>query len=492
MSNRRSGLRAKAAQSVAKICEEKKSSAPPARSSGPYLPALGVYGFGEIEPVILAALVTGDPLLLIGASGTGKTYLLNSLSEALNLEHRHYNASLISFDDLVGFPYPDPEGTGVRFLETPATVWGAESVLIDEISRSKPEQQNRLFSLVHERRVQGIGLPKLRYRWAAMNPCSTDQDSDEELHRVGAAGSRAGGSLRPVRQRARLEGSERRGAAARRRAGRRRPGCRRCGALKTQIEAWRSEFGARVGSCPEQVLDYVTTAVTALNTAAIRMSPRRSRLLARSLLAATIVDGEPSSRLFRLVLGSSLPHVAWGVQPRMEAVAAAHRAGWDYALRNEGRWIHSFMAEHDLDRNLGILIERCQDPDAGSQAVAQLLASEPRERAAVFAFATYPAAACGKLPIGAEGTNDLGKVATPILSVDGTIHWQERLNTSGTVHPEVERFAEVIGKLTGGRAERARQFFNWCVVEQVVVSDPASLERELDNCVALIRAERAA
>ena len=67
----------------------------------------------------------------------------------------------------------------MRFLETPATVWGAESVLIDEISRSKPEQQNRLFSLVHERRVQGIGLPKLRYRWAAMNPCSTDQDSDE-------------------------------------------------------------------------------------------------------------------------------------------------------------------------------------------------------------------------------------------------------------------------------------------------------------------------
>ena len=59
--------------------------APPG-SSGAYLPALGVYGFGGSEPVILAALVTEDPLLLIGASGTGKTYLLNSLSEALDLE----------------------------------------------------------------------------------------------------------------------------------------------------------------------------------------------------------------------------------------------------------------------------------------------------------------------------------------------------------------------------------------------------------------------
>ena len=76
-----------------------------------------------MEPVILAALVTEDPLLLIGETGTGKTYLLNSLSEVLGLEHRHYNASLISFDDLVGFPYPDAENEVVKFLETPATVW---------------------------------------------------------------------------------------------------------------------------------------------------------------------------------------------------------------------------------------------------------------------------------------------------------------------------------------------------------------------------------
>ena len=53
------------------------------------------------RPVILAALTSGDPILLIGRSGTGKTFLLNSISEALGLEHRHYNASLISFDDLV-------------------------------------------------------------------------------------------------------------------------------------------------------------------------------------------------------------------------------------------------------------------------------------------------------------------------------------------------------------------------------------------------------
>jgi hypothetical protein len=141
---------------------------------------LGVYGFDRHETTILAALVTEDPLLLVGRSGTGKTFLLNTLSEALGLEHRHYNASLISFDDLVGFPYPDEAHATVRFLETPATMWGAESVLIDELSRCKPEHQNRLFSLVHERRLQGLPLSRLRYRWVAMNPCTSDQGGTED------------------------------------------------------------------------------------------------------------------------------------------------------------------------------------------------------------------------------------------------------------------------------------------------------------------------
>ena len=52
-------------------------------------------------------------------------------------------------------------------------------MLIDEISRCKPEHQNRLFSLWHERRIQGIALTSLRFRWAAMNPAATDQSDLE-------------------------------------------------------------------------------------------------------------------------------------------------------------------------------------------------------------------------------------------------------------------------------------------------------------------------
>jgi MoxR-like ATPase len=159
------------------------------------LAALGAYGFEAQEPVILAALASGDPILLIGRSGTGKTFLLNSISEALGLEHRHYNASLISFDDLVGFPYPDEAKASVRFLETPATVWGAESVLIDEISRCKPEHQNRLFSLVHERKIQGLALSKAALSLGGDEPVLERSVGRRGISRRGTTRSGASRSL---------------------------------------------------------------------------------------------------------------------------------------------------------------------------------------------------------------------------------------------------------------------------------------------------------
>jgi MoxR-like ATPase len=117
---------------------------------------------------------------LIGPHGTAKSELLNRLAACLALSHRHYNASLISFDDLLGYPVPEPAADAVRYLRTPGDLWDAESVFLDEISRCRPETQNKLFSVVHERRVQGMALPRLRYRWAAMNPPLTpDSDPDE-------------------------------------------------------------------------------------------------------------------------------------------------------------------------------------------------------------------------------------------------------------------------------------------------------------------------
>ena len=448
---------------------------------------LGVYGFDRHETTILAALVTEDPLLLVGRSGTGKTFLLNTLSEALGLEHRHYNASLISFDDLVGFPYPDEAHATVRFLETPATVWGAESVLIDELSRCKPEHQNRLFSLVHERRLQGLPLQRLRYRWAAMNPCSADQGGTEDYagsepldpalaDRFALVVNAADWGELTSEQQAAIVAPSGEGEVT--------PVNE---TLRSAVAAWRERFLAAASACPPQVTVYVTTAVNALNGAGVRISPRRARLMARSLVAAGIVAECSSSAVFRSVLDCSLPHRTWGQAVEPAVVTAAHRLAWEASRAQAGAWIHAFLAEPGLSRKLELLLDRCGDPDEGSQAIAQLIAGETPDRAAAFAFATYAAALAGRLPIGAEGRNDRGRIAAPLFDVEGEIAWQERLSEQGTSHPQVAAIGAVLAPLREGRFARARQFLTACLLRDVQVQSPRELEDELNRCVELLR-----
>ena len=150
---------------------------PPPPSRRDLISRLGLIGLGALEPVVLASLATQSPLLLIGPHGSAKSLLLERLADALGLRWRHYNAALVNFDDLVGYPLPDAQGK-LRFVETPASVWGAQAVFIDEISRARLDVQNRLFPIIHERRVQGIPLPDLKHRWAAMNPPVQDDDED--------------------------------------------------------------------------------------------------------------------------------------------------------------------------------------------------------------------------------------------------------------------------------------------------------------------------
>ncbi len=117
-------------------------------------------------------------MLLIGPHGTAKSYLLNRIAIALGLQWRHYNASLLNFDDLVGYPLPNGNGS-LQYVQTPSSIWGAEVVFFDEISRCRPDLQNKLFPIIHERRVQGIALDKLIYRWSAMNPPLGELDDEQ-------------------------------------------------------------------------------------------------------------------------------------------------------------------------------------------------------------------------------------------------------------------------------------------------------------------------
>jgi len=85
---------------------------------------LGLQGLDGLAPVLVAALVTEEPLLLIGPHGTAKSLLLTRVAATLGLEWRHYNASLLNFDDLVGFPLPGKDDS-LEYATTPAAIWSA-------------------------------------------------------------------------------------------------------------------------------------------------------------------------------------------------------------------------------------------------------------------------------------------------------------------------------------------------------------------------------
>lgn len=152
-------------------------------------------------------------------------------------------------------------------------------------------------------------------------------------------------------------------------------------------------------------------------------------------------------------------------------------------------WLHSFLMENDLAKQIRMLYQEAPSPDTATMAVNQFLQSTQREFAAIFAVALYPAAAMGKSPLSAEGVNDLGKVAQRVLGVDGKVSWQTAINSSESHHPEYTRYGEVTAKLDGKRKERAEQFFKWAILEGVVFKNPENAEAVLTDCIMAVKAE---
>jgi hypothetical protein len=136
------------------------------------LKKLGIYGGEAIQDLVAASILTGDPVLFIGDKGTGKTYMMERIAEALNLKFMMYNCSSANFDDIVGFPIPNKETFTMDFMPTPTSIWGVNMVLLDEINRARLDIQNNYFQLIRNRSVQGKRVDTLRWVFSAMNPLS--------------------------------------------------------------------------------------------------------------------------------------------------------------------------------------------------------------------------------------------------------------------------------------------------------------------------------
>lgn len=314
------------------------------------LSRLGVVGMEDIEPVVLAALIQKAPLLLIGSHGTGKSYLLNRLADALNLEHRHYNASLLNFDDLVGYPLPNGTGS-LEYVQTPASIWRAQSVFIDEISRCRPDIQNKLFSIIHERRVQGLELERLIYRWSAMNP-PADDDGEHAY-----AGSEPLDTaladrfsfivdipdwqrLSPELQESLILSDDC------------TPDAGTVRHLAQNLDTGRGLAALILDSMNATLARYIRLVCALLRQSDIVLSPRRAVMLLQNIAgvhAARLLnspDANASASAF-LALRHSLPQRAIGHSVKEVHLISAHKEAWAAAGVSTDSPVHLLMAESD-------------------------------------------------------------------------------------------------------------------------------------------------
>lgn len=433
----RKGNKVASAGSDPQVQETLERSEPPVPPGRSILRKLGLVGLDRIEPVILAALVQREPLLLVGNHGTGKSLLLNRLAQALGLEHRHYNASLLSFDDLVGYPLPDPNGT-LRFVQTPASIWGAQSVFFDEISRCRPEMQNKLFSLIHERRVQGIDLDKLVYRWSAMNPPSTDPDTtgyigSEPLDL--ALADRFAYIVR-VPDWSEMTAEDQENLL---RAAQAEPDTHAAAELQGLVHSATTLYEMLRTALLEQVARYVQLLAALLAEGKITLSGRRAAMLVRNICAVHAVRvsclADPDlGQSAELALVNSLPQLAvTGVEiPRLK-LAAAHREAWKSVGGSQRTLTQALVMERDPVRrarlaasladlpapDLSAVISDCitQAPTGARHALAawlfeqghagRLLAAVAEQCAEVYAEAVAPVSV--KQTIGGRSAHETWK-----------------------------------------------------------------------------------
>ena len=301
---------------------------------------LGLYGLDRIAPVLIAALVTEEPLLLIGAHGTAKTLLLTRIASALGLVCRHYNASLLNFDDLIGFPLPDANG-GLRYVGTPASIWGAGAVIFDEISRCRPDIQNKLFPIIHERRAQGLLLEGLRYRWSAMNPPVRDEDEGDSYKGSEPLDPALADRFAYVVE---MPGWERLGEADRTAivvANDDPVPAEAASALAWTVAQARELLPVVSATIGGGIADYVRILVDLLRQARINLSPRRASMLYRSAMAthaaALALDpGCTPAELVMLAVTAGLPQRAQGITLPDVKILSAHKEAWRLAKLKAG------------------------------------------------------------------------------------------------------------------------------------------------------------
>lgn len=385
---------------------------------------LGIVGYDALEPALLAALATAEPLLLISDHGAAKTLLLVRLAHALRLEFRHYNASLLQFDDLAGFPIPDERTGAIRYVAPPGAIWGAEAVFLDEIGRCRPETANKLFPIVHERRIQGIALDALRHRWAATNPPPSAQEEDrassdgyEGVDVLDPALADRFAYVVPLPRFHDLSDADRLAIIS---GVSERPTDDANRSVRELVEATADIIAAAPASLHQAASEYVMALLPRLAQGKLTIGGRRAATLKRNLVAVwaacTTLGRRTDDSAFAAALFASIPDIVRRPISRT-MLLAAHKGAWEQVALPEEDPARLLISVADPVRRatLALTIPGLK-PALRGEAICGALAQLSKVDAAIVAWLLLPRIMSGSRQVPATAIETVANIANAIIA----------------------------------------------------------------------------
>jgi len=111
----------------------------------------------QLETLALGTILSGGAQIVLGPSGTGKTFIFKQVCEQLKVKAIYLNLSVLERPDLMGIPYRDGKRQQWATPQYVPLEGDEEAVIIlDELDKASEDLQAPLLEFIQFRTINGL------------------------------------------------------------------------------------------------------------------------------------------------------------------------------------------------------------------------------------------------------------------------------------------------------------------------------------------------